>query len=271
MSLLTIVYPLRGRVAGIMRDVSSGIDWENKMKLMRVWRGSALSVALLAGCAGPTPVAEQAPPLEPAAADVVKLATRLTGLAARLDALEQALAAERDTRQAQTTTNERALAEVRRELKASKADVAALRRKVEAPPAPLARQEAATASRDAPSVAYQPVDVTLGELPGGNGERAVRPIPAAIPDLAREILVYAQVATGYVKGGPHRFRIATRLENGQETGFYLYAIGQPQQSWAYNSDNVWLPMPKNRELILHADGEPFFGDWNSEVRIIGYR
>jgi hypothetical protein len=30
-------------------------------------------------------------------------------------------------------------------------------------------------------------------------------------------------------------------------------------------------MPKNRELILQAEGEPFFGDWNSEVRIIGYR
>ena len=231
-----------------------------------------MSVALLAGCAGPTPVAEQAPPLEPAAADVVKLATRLTGLAARLDALEQALAAERDTRQAQTTTNERALAEVRRELKASKAVVANLRRKVESPPPPPpARQESATATDTVVGVAYQPVDVTLGELPGGNGTQAVRPIPAVVPDAAREILVYAQVATGYVKGGPHRFRIATRLENGQETGFYLYAIGQPQQSWAYNSDNVWLPMPKNRELILHADGEPFFGDWNSEVRIIGYR
>jgi len=43
------------------------------------------------------------------------------------------------------------------------------------------------------------------------------------------------------------------------------------RGWAYNSDNGLLPMPKNRELILQADGKPFFGDWNSEVRIIGYR
>ena len=229
----------------------------------------ALGAALLAGCAEQMPVAE--PTVSPPDPTAV-LETRLMGLAARLDALEQALAAERDTRQAQTTTHEKALAEVRRELKASKAVVADLRRKVESPPSPSpARQESATATDAAPGVAYQPVDVTLGELPGGNGARAVRPIPAAVPDTAREILVYAQVATGYVKGGPHRFRLATRLENGQETGFYLYAIGQPQQSWAYNSDNVWLPMPKNRELILQADGEPFFGDWNSEVRIIGYR
>ena len=251
-----------------MRGVANGIDREMMMKLTRVWWGSVLGATLLAGCTGQMPVVEPtATPPDPAAA----LEARFTGLAARLDALEQAFAAERDTRQAQMTTNERALAEVRRELKASKVAVADLRRKVESlSPASPVRQEVAI-PRDAPSVAYQPVDVTLGELPDGNGAQAARPIPAAVPDTAREILVYAQVATGYVKGGPHRFRIATRLENGQETGFYLYAIGQPQQSWAYNSDNVWLPMPKNRELILQADGEPFFGDWDSEVRIIGYR
>ena len=252
-----------------MRGIVSGIDQEMVMKLTQVGRRAALGAALLAGCAGQMPVVEPTAALsDPTAA----LEARLAGLAARLDALEQALAAERDTRQAQTTTNERALTEVRRELKLSKATVANLRRKMESPPPPLpARQESATATDAVASVVYQPVDVALGELPGGNGAQAVRSIPAVVPDTAREILVYAQVATGYVKGGPHRFRIATRLENGQETGFYLYAIGQPQQSWAYNSDNVWLPMPKNRELILQADGESFFGDWNSEVRIIGYR
>jgi hypothetical protein len=32
-------------------------------------------------------------------------------------------------------------------------------------------------------------------------------------------------------------------------------------------------MPKNRELLLQmaGAGKPFFGDWNSEVRIIAYR
>ena len=239
------------------------------MKLGRFEKVAVLCAALLVGCAGQTPVTEPtATPPNPSAA----LEARFMELAARLDALEHTVAAEQEARRARATAHEKALAEFRRELKASKAAVADLRRKVESPAAtPPARQETATASRDAPGVAYQPVDVVLGELPGGNGAQAARPIPAAVPDAAREILVYAQVATGYVKGGPHRFRIATRLESGQETAFYLYAVGQPQQSWAYNSDNVWLPMPKNRELILQAEGESFFGDWNSEVRIIGYR
>ena len=114
------------------------------------------------------------------------------------------------------------------------------------------------------------VDAPLGELPNG-GKRETRRIPALVPDQAREILVYAQVATGYVKGGPHRFRLAVQAQGDREAAFFLYAVGQPQTGWAYNSDNVWLPMPKNRELILQAEGEPFFGDWNSEVRIVGYR
>ena len=252
-----------------MRGVSSEIDQENEMKLTRVWVGSALSMALLAGCADLTPVVEPtASPPDPVAA----LEAQLTALAARLDALERTVAAEGEARRARAAANEKALAGIQRELKTSKAAVAGLRRKVEAPPpAPEARREVATIRHDALEAAYWPVDVALGELPGGNSERAARPIPAAIPNMAREILVYAQVATGYVKGGPHRFRIATRLDNGQEAAFYLYAVGQPQQSWGYNSDNVWLPMPKNRELILQAEGEPFFGDWNSEVRIVAYR
>lgn len=249
-----------------MRGVSSGIDQKKMMKLRRVGRGLVLSAMFLSGYAGPTLA------VEPAAAPAYAiLAARLDDLEARLDDLERAVAAERAERRARATASERAVAALKRELKEAKAAVASLRRKVEASAVPPVRREGATASRDALNVAYRPVDAVLGELPSGNGERATRPIPATIPDAAREILVYAQVATGYVKGGPHRFRIATRLDGDREAAFYLYAVGQPQQSWAYNSDNVWLPMPKNRELILQAEGEPFFGDWNSEVRIIGYR
>ncbi len=252
-------------MAGVMGGVSSGIDQENVMKLTRVWVGFALGAGLLAGCAGRAPVVEPA-----AAPDNTALEARLVGLDARLADLEQALAAERAEWRARAMVDEKALADIQRELKATKVAVASLRRKVEAPP-PEARRDVATTGRGGSNAAYRPVDVALGELPSGNGERAARPIPTTIPSTAREILVYAQVATGYVKGGPHRFRIATRLDGDREAAFYLYAVGQPQQSWGYNSDNVWLPMPKNRELILQTEGEPFFGDWNSEVRIIGYR
>lgn len=206
-----------------------------------------MGAALCLGCTAPLP---------DAAIDPVALESRLAVLDTRLERLEQSVAVLWEHRLQRDATQERSLAEIARALRDAQGDVAELRRAVVKSP---------------PLVAFQAVDVLLGALPGGRGDRLAYPIPAAIPDAAREILVYAQVATGYVDGGPHRFRIATRLDDGGEAAFYLYAVGGSQRSWAYNSDNVWLPMPKNRELLLQTAGKPLFGDWNSEVRIIAYR
>jgi hypothetical protein len=181
----------------------------------------------------------------------------------RLERLEQSVAELWRDRRRQEAAHDQTLAGINRDLKDTRRAVARLRRKVETP-VPVRAAQGAGAE-------YQPVDVLLGPLPSGDAEPLKYLIPAAIPDTAREILVYAHVATGYVEGGPHRFQIATRLDDGRETAFYLYAVGGSQQSWAYNSDNVWLPMPKNRELLLKTAGKSFFGDWNSEVRITAYR
>jgi hypothetical protein len=195
----------------------------------------------------------------------VVLEARLAILDTRLERLEQLIAESGEDRRRWELTHDRTLAGIQRELKETRRVVAGLRRKVETPVPARAVEGAGTG--------YRPVEVVLGALPSGGDEPLTYPIPAAIPSTAREILVYAQVATGYVEGGPHQFRIATRQADGREAAFYLYAVGGSQQSWAYNSDNVWLPMPKNRELLLQmaGAGKPFFGDWNSEVRIIAYR
>lgn len=216
------------------------------MKLQRIGRGSALSVALCLGCTAPAPDTRL---------DPVVVEARLTVLDTRLERLEQSVAVLWENQQQRGVTHDQALAGIARALKDTQGSVAELRRTVEEPT----------------PVLYRTVDVLLGTLPSGRDDLLTYPIPAAIPDTAREILVYAQVATGYVEGGPHRFRIATRLDDGREAAFYLYAVGGSQQSWAYNSDNVWLPMPKNRELLLQTAGKPFFGEWNSEVRITAYR
>jgi hypothetical protein len=94
----------------------------------------------------------------------------------------------------------------------------------------------------------------------------------------RELFTRTDIAdcTGCIQADPlggynaHSITFAL-LAAWREIAFYLYAIGLPQKSWAYNSDNVWLPMPRDRQLILRAEGEPFFGDWRGEVRIAGYR
>lgn len=237
------------QVGGLDLGTTGGL--ESVMVRRRIAMIATLGVALLSGCV------ERAP--SSSIPDQVALASRLSGLEARLTAVEQALAAQA-AGQRRGVALEKNLAELRREIVAQQATLEQVRREVEALPA-----------RRASAVSYRAVDLTLGELPGGAGAAVARPVPAEIPETAQEILVYAQVATGYVKGGPHRFRIATRLDSGEEAAFYLYAIGRPQQGWAYNSTNMWLPMSKKRELLLQTEGEPFFGDWNSELRIIGYR
>ncbi|MFZ4791023.1 MAG: hypothetical protein ACOYMW_09055 [Candidatus Competibacteraceae bacterium] len=248
------------------------------MKLIRAWVLLALIMALMPGCAWwqarvgkpekpamprTAPAPAPAPPVQPPV-----LETKLDAMSGRLERIEQTLVAVREQgqqRQKQDVQVQQAVGGLQREVRDARLAVVGVQRQMKQNPAPP------PAGAVAGTADFWAIDAPLGELPNGGGKHETRRIPALVPDQAREILVYAQIATGYVKGGPHRFRLSVRTQGDREAAFYLYAVGQPQPSWAYNSDNVWLPMPKNRELILQTEGEPFFGDWNSEVRIIGYR
>lgn len=121
------------------------------------------------------------------------------------------------------------------------------------------------------SANYYPVNIDLGALPSGKPNNITRKIPKSVPDTAREILVYAYIATSYVKGGSHSFKIFVKASESREAAFYLYSIASTQQGWSYNSENVWLPMPENRELRFETDGEPLFGNWESGIKIVAYR
>ncbi len=240
------------------------------MKLSRVAGILMLTMALTPGCAwdqsfmAPGLSPSQTIPVEPSA-----LESKLDTMDSRLERIEQLLTDMRDQgQQRQEEQSRQSLAGLRQETRNMQAALARLQKQ-------LATQHAAVVARlgktPANQVDFRAVDIPMGQLPNGGQDYETRRIPAQVPNKAREILIYAQVATGYVKAGPHRFRIAVRVEGAREAAFYLYAVGQPQPSWAYNSDNVWLPMPQDRQLLLRAEGEPFFGDWNSEVRIIAWR
>ncbi|MCC8986486.1 MAG: hypothetical protein LM523_02055 [Candidatus Contendobacter sp.] len=236
---------------------------------LRTWIAPALILALTPGCAWwQALIGKPAPPAtRPAAAPSAPspaLGAKLDAMSGQLARIEQTLVTVQEQgrqRQKQDQQARQALGGLRQEMRGARIAVSEVQRTMKQNAAP----PGGTGTAD-----FWAVDAPLGELPNG-GKRETRRIPALVPDQAREILVYAQVATGYVKGGPHRFRLAVQTQGDREAAFFLYAVGQPQAGWAYNSDNVWLPMPKNRELILQAEGEPFFGDWNSEVRIVGYR
>ena len=246
---------------------------------MRVGRMAGvliLTMAATPGCAWyQSMVAKLAPPPGPGSpalpVEAASLEPKLDAMDNRLERIELMLSEVRDQgrrQQRNEAQSQQALTTLRQETRNTQAALARVQKQ-------LTTQHAAVVGRlgQAPGnqTDFWAVDIPMGQLPNGGQGYEVRRIPAQVPDKAREILVYAQVATGYVKGGPHRFRISVRVEGAREAAFYLYAIGQPQQSWAYNSDNVWLPMPRDRQLMVRAEGEPFFGDWGSEVRIIAWR
>lgn len=118
---------------------------------------------------------------------------------------------------------------------------------------------------------YTSTRLDLGPLPSGRAGGITRTIPADIPDDAHEILIYVYIATNYVRGETHSFKIAVKPSPSTEAAFYLYAVANTQQEWSYNSDNFWLPMPTDRKLHLETSGKPLFGNWTSRVVIIAYR
>ena len=118
---------------------------------------------------------------------------------------------------------------------------------------------------------FNPVNIELGPLPSGKPPSLNYKLPSDIPDSAREILVYAYVATDLAKGGVHNFKIAVKIAESKEAVFYLYANADTKPGWSYNSENMWLPMPVDRELVIYTEGTPLYGNWTSAVKIIAYR
>ncbi|MFO1434760.1 MAG: hypothetical protein U1F76_32545 [Candidatus Competibacteraceae bacterium] len=121
------------------------------------------------------------------------------------------------------------------------------------------------------AVNFFPTAIDLGSLPSGKSNILSYNIPDKIPASAREIFIYAYVATDFVKGGEQGFKISVKLDDSREAAFYLYTHTDTKPGWAYNSDNVWLPMPADREIRLQSLGEPLFGSWEGGVKIIAYR
>ena len=79
-------------------------------------------------------------------------------------------------------------------------------------------------------------------------------IPSAIPDAAREVLLYATVFCGLIT--PHintDIAIYTVVGNERfEMYMYLRMYGWNQLAINTNSDNMWFPMPSNRLVYVQV-------------------
>jgi hypothetical protein len=102
-------------------------------------------------------------------------------------------------------------------------------------------------------------------------------IPSEIPYSAKEVLIYVWYSSGEIAHDSQAdYRIFVKIgASGKAVAFFLVRVHTyPQVAYSTNSDNVWLPMPKDRTLRVEYQGTIDFSDaisFYSEVKILAYR
>ena len=121
-------------------------------------------------------------------------------------------------------------------------------------------------------MSWKPIDVSLGSLPAKDSATQIYSLDGKVPDTANEILVYLSIRTGADNSDEDRtFKIKSQVERKKDVYIYFFAHGYGQDAWSYNSDNIWLPMPFDNELVVERTGNDFCGGVYSEIKIIGYK
>ena len=86
---------------------------------------------------------------------------------------------------------------------------------------------------------------------------------------AKEVLVYAIVATGtsYPQDGTGVIEVYSQDYMKQ----FVYIHSYNANDWSYNSDNLWVPIGKNRILYGRYAGTKITGNRFALMKVIGYR
>jgi hypothetical protein len=96
-------------------------------------------------------------------------------------------------------------------------------------------------------------------------------IPYAVPDSAKEVLVYAVLNVG-ASGPDSRFNIQiyTQEDYNHRYAKYIAVHPYPQSAWSTNSENLWFPMTSDRKFYVNI---PRSDEGNSDIElyVIGYR
>ena len=93
-----------------------------------------------------------------------------------------------------------------------------------------------------------PINATLS-LVAGTYQHS---IPSAIPDTAREILLYATVFCGLTTQNINTDIAIYTVVGNERFEMYLRMHGWNQEAINTNSDNMWLPMPSNRLVYVQV-------------------
>ena len=86
---------------------------------------------------------------------------------------------------------------------------------------------------------------------------------------AKEVLVYVSVGTGssYPQDGVGVIEVYSQYSMKQ----FVYIHSYNANDWSYNSDNLWVPIGKNRILYGRYAGTRITGNRFARIKVIGYR
>ena len=90
-----------------------------------------------------------------------------------------------------------------------------------------------------------------------------------VPQDATEVLVYAIGATGYCypNGAQGEIEVYSHVSMKQ----YVHMHSWNSIDWSYNSENLWVPIGKNRILYGKYVGRAITGNRYARIKVIGYR
>ena len=118
---------------------------------------------------------------------------------------------------------------------------------------------------------WTPVELTfVGALNFDTASTFHFQIPDIIPQTAKEFLLYAYLACGRADGLRDSDIVFYVEHDGLRFEKFLYLRSFPQEAWNTNSDNMWFPMPADRQI--HANVEVVIPRYCfARLYVIGYR
>ena len=94
-------------------------------------------------------------------------------------------------------------------------------------------------------------------------------IPSSVPKTAKEVLVYVYAYLGYSEDLLGQMTIYTTIGSKQFKK-YLPIKTYNQEAWSSVSENMFFPMPSNRQIFVQLS-RTFPGNANALVHVTGYR
>mmetsp|Transcript_54788 Transcript_54788/g.90868 ORF Transcript_54788/g.90868 Transcript_54788/m.90868 type:complete len:217 (+) Transcript_54788:27-677(+) len=114
----------------------------------------------------------------------------------------------------------------------------------------------------------KPLQVSLGKFK--YREKTEYVIPNDVPDGCKKILLYVTFQSGSSSRDIHPdITISVTARHNETYTHHLLAHTYNQDAWSYNSDNFWMPMPKDRKLIITQSKQYGGNAWGS-VQILRY-